>query len=81
MRSNCRRAAPHPEASILFRVPRLIDCQCGDEWRESRQFCERHQMLYCRRCEGRCPDCRYTDSWEDDELWDWDSFFDDAPGL
>lgn len=30
----------------------------GTEHDAAHEFCERHQILWCRLCEGRCPDCR-----------------------
>jgi hypothetical protein len=52
-------------------------CQMFEEHSaaHAHDFCERHQICWCRLCDGRCPDCRTKillgepDEWEaDDEL-------------
>lgn len=34
---------------------RLFDSHAAGH---AHDFCERHQIGWCRLCEGRCPDCR-----------------------
>ncbi len=52
-------------------------CSCADgQWQQNRDFCERHQILYCRLCDGKCPDCRRSAGEPDDDD-DWDDDLDD----
>jgi hypothetical protein len=50
-------------------------CSC-DDWRRNREFCERHQAIWCIACDGRCPECRGEAALgepddEDDDDDDW----------
>jgi len=49
-------------------------CEDFDHHTRSHEFCENHQVCWCRVCDGRCPECRSwralgePDEDEDDDL-------------